>query len=182
MWLYVTRWGAGYKPSSSRASNRRRYASRISLLVVVFAVMAAASWFGRPGNAVAEVLSFALIAWAIVYFIFVILVIPFLSNTKFHVDAGRLFLDGLVSTLTTIACFGFFYSVWGLRPPPGEATSLADCFYFSTVTFSTLGFGDFAPSPAARPMAALQAVIGNLHLGFIAGSAFFAASNAAKRN
>ena len=44
------------------------------------------------------------------------------------------------------------------------------------VTFSTLGYGDFSPVPSGRIMAALQGLLGNLHLGLLAGSVFLALS------
>ncbi len=44
--------------------------------------------------------------------------------------------------------------------------------YFSTVTFSTLGYGDFRPAPEARSYAAFLAVYGNIHLGLLVGGLF----------
>ena len=43
--------------------------------------------------------------------------------------------------------------------------------YFSTVTFTTLGYGDYRPSPDARPVAALQAVLGYIYLGLLVATA-----------
>jgi hypothetical protein len=34
--------------------------------------------------------------------------------------------------------------------------------YFSIVTWTTLGYGDFRPTPAARPFAAAEAIVGYL--------------------
>ena len=40
------------------------------------------------------------------------------------------------------------------------------------MTFSTLGYGDFRPSPDARLMAAAQALLGTIHIGMIVGAIF----------
>lgn len=42
-----------------------------------------------------------------------------------------------------------------------------DCLYFSIVTFTTLGYGDFQPAPELRLLAAGQAMMGYVFLGFI---------------
>jgi hypothetical protein len=45
-----------------------------------------------------------------------------------------------------------------------EIHGSAACFYFSVVTFTTLGYGDFYPSPEARFYAASEAIMGYLAL------------------
>ena len=44
-------------------------------------------------------------------------------------------------------------------------------FYFSIVTFTTLGYGDMQPRPEMRLYAAFEALLGYLYLGLIVGSA-----------
>ena len=48
-----------------------------------------------------------------------------------------------------------------------------DSLYFAIVSFSTLGYGDIAPTGIGRAVASLLAVAGNLHLALIA-AAFYA--------
>lgn len=43
------------------------------------------------------------------------------------------------------------------------------CLYFSTVTFTTLGYGDFHPAEGTRGVAALESMVGFLFLGFFVG-------------
>ena len=50
-------------------------------------------------------------------------------------------------------------------------TSLKTGLYFSAVTFSTVGYGDFQPIPRMRLLAALESVIGFLFFGLLAGAA-----------
>ena len=68
---------------------------------------------------------------------------------------------------TFVSGYALFY--YALR----EGCSASECaqtfsesLYFSVVTATTLGYGDFAPTVRARPMAATQAVTGYVFLGF----------------
>jgi hypothetical protein len=45
-------------------------------------------------------------------------------------------------------------------------TSFLDYMYFSTVTFTTLGYGDFRPCEHARLYAAAEAMLGGFFLPF----------------
>ena len=48
-----------------------------------------------------------------------------------------------------------------------QCRSVLDCLYFSTVTFTTLGYGDFQPLPQLRLLAAWEAFVGYIFLGFV---------------
>lgn len=58
---------------------------------------------------------------------------------------------------------------------PGQTVALdrrvSSALYFSTVTFTTLGYGDFQPVPRLRLIAGFQALMGYLFLGLLVGSA-----------
>jgi hypothetical protein len=41
--------------------------------------------------------------------------------------------------------------------------------YFSIVTWTTLGYGDFTPPAAIRMIAAIQAMLGYIFLGILVG-------------
>lgn len=61
-------------------------------------------------------------------------------------------------------------------PEAGSATIALDrryssALYFSAVTFTTLGYGDFQPVPRLRLIAGFQALMGYLFLGLLVGSA-----------
>lgn len=49
------------------------------------------------------------------------------------------------------------------------ANDLTTALYFSVVTFTTLGYGDFQPMPGMRVLAASEALIGYLFLGMSVG-------------
>lgn len=57
-------------------------------------------------------------------------------------------------------------------------TDLLTALYFSTVTFTTLGYGDLQPVPHMRVLAGFEAVVGYIFLGFLVGTAFHWGTNA----
>ncbi len=67
----------------------------------------------------------------------------------------------------------------------GESTPSSHEFttalYFSTVTFTTLGYGDFQPHPDIRLLAALEALLGYVYLGLTVGAAIDLGSRAPER-
>lgn len=65
----------------------------------------------------------------------------------------------LVAMAGIIVFFAAIYTVLGLDE------DFFVCLYFSMVTWSTLGYGDFAPNEATRFYAAFEAFIGYLYLG-----------------
>ncbi len=115
------------------------------------------------------------VLWAIAYFCLVVIAIPFLTSQNFWPNPIRLAQDTLVSAALTILTFAVCYRLLGIIGPEPDVSPWSHV-YFSTVTFSTLGYGDFRPDTGARGLAALQAIIGNLHLGMVVGVAFFAVS------
>ena len=114
--------------------------------------------------------------WAIWFFLFVVILIPFRTSSVFAPNGQRLALDALLSGLNWIVVCGYYYSLVGIAPAE-KVTGVYDFFYFSTVTFSTLGYGDFSPEPAGRLIASTQAIVGNLHLGVLVAAAFLVAGS-----
>ena len=84
------------------------------------------------------------------------------------VIAGFLRWASLTSTaLVLVACIPFFvflfaliYANLGLQSTIDQPVLETDYLYFSVVTFTTLGYGDLAPTPHARFFAATEALLG----------------------
>lgn len=172
----------GRKAGSEKESNNRRGWCRFSLLLI-FVIFGALPFVQDMDSipSYLKITSFIAVAWSAYFFFLVVVIIPFRASDHFEVNAARLGGDGLLSIALSITAFSFAYVVFGLEPPTeGESLRLRDHIYFSAVTFSTLGFGDITPARGARLYAAAQAIIGNLHLGIVVGTAFFAASNGKK--
>ncbi len=88
------------------------------------------------------------------------------SDISVLIAFGFLTLQAIMMVATTAAIFSGFGFI---QPHEAESTRL-DSLYFSIVTWTTLGYGDFQPKPALRLLAAMQAVYGYLFLGLIVGS------------
>jgi hypothetical protein len=76
----------------------------------------------------------------------------------------------LIWILGFIFMFGYIYSMKGIYLNDGShtiVTNFTTCIYFSIVTFTTLGYGDFCPTPATRGIAALEAIIGLMAMGLV---------------
>lgn len=84
------------------------------------------------------------------------------------------FYIGLVAVF--IVGYGALYSdLKIIDTQNGEVATLKrDHYYFSAVTWTTLGYGDFRPSKDARVYAASQAVLGYLYMGILVAKLFHA--------
>jgi len=73
----------------------------------------------------------------------------------------------LFIALAVIACWtGLYYSLDAIDPSPTDEAAVAapatlgESLYFSVVTFTTLGYGDFKPKPDYRLLAGAEAALG----------------------
>lgn len=108
---------------------------------------------------------------------FVWLLITRLRSLLAHPDR-RLREIGLLTLNLAVLIFAFawVHQQIGLLdtsgPAPRATNDLGDAVYFSIVTITTLGYGDFAPLGPGRPVAALQALVGYLILGILVSTGF----------
>ena len=72
-----------------------------------------------------------------------------------------------------VFCCAFVYQSAGLEGPvnAGRSTAFPDALYFSLVTFTTLGYGDFSPTADIRLPASLQTLTGYAYLALAIGLA-----------
>ena len=69
-----------------------------------------------------------------------------------------------------IWCFSNIYSEYGITNNKGIAVYDApSVIYFSVVTWTTLGYGDFRPTDCARLWASIEALIGYVFTGILVG-------------
>jgi hypothetical protein len=108
---------------------------------------------------------------------FVWLLISRLRNLLAHPDRRRIEMLLLILNLAIlILTFAWVHHQIGLMdvsgPAPRPTNDLSDALYFSVVTSTTLGYGDFIPLGPGRPVAALQALVGYLILGILVSTGF----------
>lgn len=164
-------------PGSTRGSKSRNF---LTYVIVSLAIALTVELFFELLSKIklGEIRSVAWVfCWvAFGYFGMTTLGVIRLISDDFQLSPRRLGRDIFVSASFTVVAFAFYYAQAGIvdtASPAGE-NSPSDYLYFSTVTFSTLGYGDFRPDVPARLMAAFQAVLGNLHLGLVVGAVYLA--------
>lgn len=75
----------------------------------------------------------------------------------------------LVASILTLA-YADIYKTLGIVGPGEKPTRKAiDCYYFSIVTWTTVGYGDFRPEEEARLVAASEAMLGNAFMAISIG-------------
>ena len=183
VWKYLL----GFKPESEYGSNVRRLLSRLVLIVAIGIVVQAVFQpvFFEENRFIHRIYSYYFFVVSLIFFCSNVVIVTFKNDEAFVVNTTRLFFDILISAMFHIVSFSYFYRRWGILDPEIEMVSSINFFdhlYFSSVTFSTLGYGDFRPSGDSRLIAAYEALIGNMHIGFLVGAAFLAASNSGKAN
>lgn len=155
----------------------RQFTTMMAILLAGLALLMPAiiGFESRPNWATA-LTAYALAALAFGYFGYVVLYVLYLSfsDGTFQPNAIRLARDTLVSIAFNVTAAAVIFKLHGLNPPAGLMVGVWDYLYFSMVTFSTLGFGDFTPMPDTRLYAAFYALLGNFHLGVIVGTVLVA--------
>lgn len=95
-----------------------------------------------------------------------------------------LFLLTVGGSWMLIWSFSRIYAIDGILGADKKLThDMADCLYFSVVTWTTLGYGDFQPVPSNRMFAAIEAFTGYIYMAFAIGFVihFLTKDNAADR-
>jgi voltage-gated potassium channel Kch len=85
--------------------------------------------------------------------------------------------------VSMILAYALGYHSLTLLDGDKPVTDSFTCLYFSIVTWTTVGYGDVRPSLAARPLAAMEALVGYLSMPIIIGlSAVFFRHILSRRN
>lgn len=84
----------------------------------------------------------------------------------------------IVFVFFVIYIFAVVYTNTGIVDSSGNTVDdFSTCTYFSIVTFTTLGYGDFQPTEVARPVAAIEALFGYIFMGILIGTTVFVLTN-----
>ena len=172
------KWLTSDKLGSSEGSNRRR---RMTVLASVFSfaiyVYAFSESFGVGEFTSTQKPSFfgyLFVALSLAYFAYVIVLMVLRYSQDFPTNSLRLIHNTAVSAGFNIAAFSILYLFNGIKSGSKciDTIALPESMYFSAVTFSTLGYGDYSPCEASRAWAALEAIVGNVHLGVFVAALF----------
>lgn len=93
-----------------------------------------------------------------------------LSVNNFYWGYGRKPFRVVRNSVLLILIFALIYFYWQSSmsfPESQKYMTFGDSLYFSTVTFTTLGYGDFAPLGFMRIVAGTEAFFGGISLGFL---------------
>ncbi|WP_424813342.1 ion channel [Roseococcus sp. YIM B11640] len=103
-------------------------------------------------------------------------------RTREATETWRTFWISLGAVLVLILGHVAQMALWaGFFLWRGVLPSFDDAYYFSLVTFATLGYGDIVLAPQHRIFGALEAACGSLMLGWSTALIFAAVSAARKR-
>lgn len=79
------------------------------------------------------------------------------------------FFEILLTAFTNIFLFAILYSAIGLNHGENISHNALDSLYFSLVTWTTLGYGDFSPTEYLRIPAAIEAMLGYTYMAMLIG-------------
>lgn len=92
--------------------------------------------------------------------------------------SGSMRVHGAVAVLELVlllSAYAAVYQIIGIqdntRPDRPVSHAYLDSLYYSVVTFTTLGYGDFYPRGVGRVLAGMEALTGYVILGLIASTA-----------
>lgn len=100
------------------------------------------------------------------------------ASTTMGLKASTIYLTSdflsivVYDLLLMVIGFAGFYAFVGIMDAQGNLVDdFLTCLYFSIVTFTTLGYGDFRPTEATRAIAAIEAIVGFIMFAYIIGTA-----------
>jgi hypothetical protein len=92
-----------------------------------------------------------------------------------------LLITGIVAQIAAyVSAFALYFSFVGLVQSP-DGVDLTTGFYFSVVTWTTLGYGDLQPLPEDRLVAAFAAFMGYFYMAILTGLCIVGFSSATGR-
>jgi hypothetical protein len=113
------------------------------------------------------------LGWDIVFLVlvnisFIASLLSFISRSALsNRNIFKELIELMCASLSNIFIFASIYSYFGISNGEIIIQNIPDCLYFSIVTWTTLGYGDFSPSEGARFFAAGEAMIGYVYMAII---------------
>lgn len=140
-----------------------RVCRALTLLLMIGAV-----WDPLPGLLMAVMQNDVAVVLVITALISMTIILSYDFLTRTQRDWQQLLGKYLFLMLSVILLFGVLYVFLethtkdsGLRSPHRYIPE-RDAFYFSAVTYFTIGFGDYVPYGAAKTLSIIEAALGNM--------------------
>lgn len=157
---------------------RPRYRLTAAMIALLMLVLTGGLWIGladryAPGHSALAVTIMggafsAVFIWLLLTRLRILLARPDRRMIEFALLA--------INLAVLIFAFAWVHHEIGLMdvsgPAPRPTNDLGDALYFSIVTSTTLGYGDFIPLGPGRPLAAIQALTGYTILGILVSTGF----------
>ena len=90
-----------------------------------------------------------------------------------HLDDNKIYslIDSLILALNNILMFAFLYNEYGITNSDKLLIKhdYMISLYFSIITWTTLGYGDFTPTENTRIFASIEALLGYIYTAIIIG-------------
>ena len=85
-------------------------------------------------------------------------------------NLGEKFTFYFLNLIIMIAYFGILYKAFGIELPDEKEANLFDAFYFSVVTWTTLGYGEILPSSTeSKIFVIVEVMLGYIYMGILIG-------------
>lgn len=128
------------------------------------------------------------VSWSSAFAAIFIGLLTVLSMSVLYVGVGKarsislVLVISMTGMLATIAHFAVLYRWLGIRDSSGViSVSYAEAFYFSVVTWTTLGYGDFVPVGHTRWVVIIQVLAGYVLMALLIAVLVRIISDPAKR-
>lgn len=148
----------------------KRAAHALPWLLVILVMLASLAIPSSAAYAQAELIRIWWRAYALLGLSFLLTILALARLAGGHPRYRMVLFVLVVQSLSEIALIAFVFRAAGLlHDGAHEQPTTADALYFSIVSFTTLGYGDFQPPPAYRLLAACEALLGYVYLGVFVG-------------
>ncbi len=138
--------------------------------LLLYPIQAAGIFHSQHGWEKYITVSFITIGGLLLNYIFIKDLFSIFKSQKSIKELYKEYIWVLAVALMNISLFASFYHMFGIHH--GDKIISGDwynSFYFSIVTWTTLGYGDFSPTENIRLLAALEAMIGYLYMAILVG-------------
>lgn len=139
------------------------------IISIVSVLMIALMTFGEFGENKKFFISFYLVTFISINCAFAFCVFSFLKKNSKNQSQKSNLLEAVFAALCNIFIFSGVYRIIGINSSSGQTHDSFDCLYFSIVTWTTLGYGDFSPTESLRIVAATEALIGYIYMAILIG-------------